>query len=251
MEDVNKSGKQIFGGKAARRKALDKLVISLGGSVLTKNNYANVYKITEILENISENYAVLVVTGGGELARDLMSVIEKNREFIESLPHTPKDIVNRMKDEIGIEVSRLHAKLLASLRGYSGYIVPTKVRDAIGALVHYKVVFMGGTFRGQSTDAVAASAAARFKAKMLINVSDVDGVYTKDPKIHKDAEKIKEMTYDEFWDIIKDYKQEPGHYELFDHKAFKIIKDHKIPLKFVSLDDLERFDDPDVGTLVH
>jgi uridylate kinase (EC 2.7.4.-) len=54
-----------------------------------------------------------------------------------------------------------------------------------------------------------------------MKATKVDGIYTKDPAIHKDAELIKEISYIEI--ISKDLK-------IMDHTAITLCKDNNIPM---------------------
>ena len=69
---------------------------------------------------------------------------------------------------------------------------------------------------------------------MLINATNVDGVYDKDPKTNSDAKKFRKMNYKELIGIIQGNEQSPGQYRLFDLKAAKLIQ--KIKLKTVIVD---------------
>ena len=69
------------------------------------------------------------------------------------------------------------------------------------------------------------------KADIIINATDIDGVYTKNPRKHPDAEKIRELSYNRFEEIIKENtRQAPGEYGLFDLKGVKKAKKAGIPL---------------------
>jgi uridylate kinase len=60
----------------------------------------------------------------------------------------------------------------------------------------YVVIFVGGTGSPFfSTDTAAALRAAEIGADALLKATNVDGIYTKDPKKYEDAEKIAEITY--------------------------------------------------------
>jgi uridylate kinase len=64
---------------------------------------------------------------------------------------------------------------------------------------------------------------------MLINTTDVDGVYTADPKKDLKAKKITVITVNELFDIVSRDKIFAGSYKLFDLSAVKIIERSKIP----------------------
>ncbi len=235
-----------------KREMRSIVVFSIGGNVISRDNYKNIKTICEKLFIVSSRYKVFVVTGGGDLARNL---IKSSNEGIEGLgkvrdTYKPED-KSRVLDELGIMATRLHAQLLASVFLYKRYLdfLPTTIKEAIRIKNHFSIIFMGGTSPGKSTDAVAAELASKVNAKMLVNVNDVGGVYDKDPRKFRDARLIDRMSYDELWDIIKDKAQVPGEYELFDHKALKIVREYNIPVKFISVNDIDRFEEAK-GTLI-
>ncbi len=60
------------------------------------------------------------------------------------------------------------------------------------------VVFGGGTSNPFfTTDTAAALRAAEMGAKLILKATKVDGVYDKDPKVHRDAQKFERITFDE------------------------------------------------------
>ena len=83
---------------------------------------------------------------------------------------------------------------------------------------------MGGTEPAHSTDAVSAILAEYVQADMLINLTSVDGMYTKDPNKFDDAELIEEITASDMMETIKGNDVKAGTYEFFDMTAIQMIK---------------------------
>jgi uridylate kinase len=81
---------------------------------------------------------------------------------------------------------------------------------------------------GCSTDYDAALFAKAIKADLLINATNVKGVYSSDPKKNPRAKRFKKLSYEEFERIISGLEQTPGEYRLFDLKAAKLIKKARI-----------------------
>jgi len=108
--------------------------------------------------------------------------------------------------------------------------------DALKALDFGKIAVMGGTEPGHSTDAVSALFAEYMKADLFINVSDIDGIYDKDPKKNKDAKRLENIPIDRLVDMIKGKSVGAGKYELIDILAVKVIQRSKIKTIFVSKD---------------
>jgi len=84
------------------------------------------------------------------------------------------------------------------------------------------VVFAAGTGNPYfSTDTAAVLRALEIEADCLIKATKEDGVYTKDPKKHKDATKYDTLNYSEA--ITK-------RLAVMDQTAFTMCREHKLPL---------------------
>ena len=91
------------------------------------------------------------------------------------------------------------AYLQSGLDVESPYINKLDSEDAKKAINEGKiVVFGGGTGKpGCSTDTAAAGRAKDINASMLVKLTNVDGVYNKDPDEYDDAVMYDEVTFDE------------------------------------------------------
>jgi len=160
----------------------------------------------------------VIVTGGGAVARHY---IRAARDM---------DVPESLCDHLGILVSRLNARLLVD--GMGEYAFP-EVPTTIDELKHYfasgKIVAMGGMTPGHSTNAVAAIAAETIKADLLVNATDVDGVYTSDPSKDPNAKKLDEVTANQLIEILSRTDIKAGGYELMDPLALRIIQRSAIP----------------------
>ncbi|MCX8191829.1 MAG: hypothetical protein N3F06_03385, partial [Nitrososphaerales archaeon] len=95
--------------------------------------------------------------------------------------------------------------------------------------------------------------AERVGAKLFINATDVDGVYTSDPRTDKDAKLLKKVTIKELMKILLEGKMNAGTYELMDLVALKIIERSKIPtriVKYSTLNLIRVIEGEDLGTIV-
>ena len=191
-----------------------KIVIAIGGSILLKEyDYQKFQEYSEILKSLSNEHELFVVVGGGKPARDYISVI--------------RDLNGgeAQCDDIGIEVTRINAKLLLTALGDCAYQrVPHNFQEALEFSASGKIIVMGGTEPAHSTDAVSAILAEYIHADKLINLTSVDGMYNKDPNKYEDAELIKEITASEMMDFISGKDTKAGTYEFFDMTAIQMIK---------------------------
>ncbi len=111
------------------------IVLSLGGSILAKNLDPDRFlKYANALRDISKKHTLLVVTGGGEAARDYIGAARAMGGADEVTC-----------DYIGIEITRLNARLLISALGHDAYPeIPSNYPEASKAMTSGKVVVMGG-----------------------------------------------------------------------------------------------------------
>jgi uridylate kinase len=184
----------------------------------------------------------IIITGGGVAARNYIYAAKRMGSDQASL------------DELGIELTRIHARLFIAAIGKSAYpYPPLSLEEAVKAVETGKIVVAGGFQPGQSTNAVAALLAEKLKATLLINATDVDGVYQKDPTQYRDAEKLARITPRQLSLLLKDLKADAGTYDLMDPLALKIIERSKIKtriLRCTPADLGKALEGRNVGTLV-
>lgn len=168
---------------------------------------------------------LVVVAGGGELARSLIKV---GRTL--GLDETSLD-------GIGIGVARLHAALFAgALAPLACPTVPSDLDEMVDKLRHYPIVVLGGLHPGHSTSAVAALAAERIRSDLLLIATDVEGVFSRDPKIDRKAKFLETVTVPQLYRLLMGAGSKAGTYELLDLVALKIISRSKIPTRITKCD---------------
>ncbi len=204
------------------------IVLDLGGSLVSRDKIEAEYirRVAKIVKDLEEGIAIVV--GGGRVAREYISAMrELGGNF-------------SLEDEIGIMCTRLNAFLMIAAIGELAYPYPPKtIEEAVKALSTGKIVVMGGTEPGHTTDAVAALLAERINAERLVIATNVDGVYDKDPRKYNDAKKLKKLSAEELVKIV--FKQDPvaGISSAVDHLAALIIKRAKIKTYVIDGKDLE------------
>ena len=198
-----------------------RVVIKLSGSIFNITNTnakESLTRYAKMLIDISDKSQPVVVTGGGEIAR----------RYINIARNLGSDEANL--DIIGIEVSRLNAKLLIVALGDQAYSqVPRNLEEVAIAAASGKIVIAGGLHPGQSTNATSALIAETVKASMFLNATNVDGIYDSDPKTNRDAKLFKKITIKECMEILGSGISMAGTYELIDIVALKVIERSKIP----------------------
>jgi len=146
---------------------METVVLSLGGSILAPGepDAAFLRLLADALRSLARSRRLFVVTGGGRTAR---AYIEAGRALGAPEPYL---------DRLGIKITRLNARLLiAALGGKSPDEMPHTIEEAVAAGGSARLVVMGGTTPGHTTDAVAAELAQAVHAARLVNATSVDGV---------------------------------------------------------------------------
>ncbi|MBS3053031.1 MAG: hypothetical protein J4469_00865 [Candidatus Aenigmarchaeota archaeon] len=147
---------------------------------------------------------------------------------------------------IAIELLRVNVRFLSSLLNmkplYRLEEISTKTTGVIG-----------GIKPGRSTDANAAYCAAKIKADLFVKLTNVDGIYDKDPRKHKDARKLETLSFAD----LKKFSQsgKPGSYGILDRLAIETITKHKIKTVIMNGKDpkniLKLINGEKIGTLIH
>ena len=202
-----------------------KLVIKIGGHIFASYlDPKGIKEYAKLLRKLrGEHHRVVVVIGGGEDARRYIKVAKMvgGSEF--------------NCDLLGIDVSRLNARLLIAGLGDDAYPEPLRSLEELRReFKGDKVVVMGGLQPGQSTNAVGALVAEAIEADLFINATDVDGVYTSDPKKDREARKLDIVYTDKLLALTSSEKLEAGGYTLFDPIAVKIVERSGIPTRIVN-----------------
>ncbi len=204
-----------------------KIVVTIGGSIIIKDHdYRKFKAYADVLREMKKDHEVLVVVGGGKTARDYID-IARGLGTSEALC-----------DDIGIDVTRLNARLLITALEDDAYpAVPHNFSEALEFSQSGKMVVMGGTEPAHSTDAVGSILAEFVGAELLINATSVDGLYDKDPNKYPDAVMFEEVTTSQMMDMFKSKDIKAGTYEFFDQTAIGIIKRSAIKTVIINGDD--------------
>jgi uridylate kinase len=217
------------GGDSPAVVPMERVVISLGGSILVPGDGDPSYlaKLAELLIELSASRKIFAVTGGGRIAR---FYIETGRAL---------GARERRLDELGIEITRMNARLLAIPLGARANPEPAKTyTEASGLARRHPIVLMGGTSPGWTTDRVAASLARVVKADRLVNATSVDGVYAEDPKENPFAQRFERITYAKLISITGEGHARAGPKIVFDPVAARVAAKAGIPLLVVDGRDL-------------
>jgi len=191
------------------------IVLSVGGSIVVPKDGIDVHYLESfrkmITEEVKKGNRFIIVVGGGATARRYQAAANA--------------IVNLTADDIdwlGIHATRLNGHLLrAVFRDVAKHRVvkdPTKP----GAW-HEPVLIAAGWKPGWSTDYIAVRLAKKFHATRIVNLTNIDAVYDKDPSKHDDARPIERISWKDFRRIVGS-KWVPGANAPFDPIASRLAQ---------------------------
>jgi len=193
------------------------IVISLGGSriVPDKVDYKFLKKFKKLIQK-HKNKKIVICCGGGSTARTYIQPLIKEK------------IQRKKVDKVGIATTRLNAKLVTAFLKISNPSIPITLQEVKTLLKKYNIVVCGGLKPGMTSDGTTAQIAQYLKAESLINLTNVKGLYTKDPKKFKKAKFIPKITYKDFQKFIDKLPNKPGQHFILDSLATKIVRKAKI-----------------------
>lgn len=191
-------------------------VLSVGGSIVVPHEPDTDFlkHFTGLIKNWlakdPERKLILVVGGGGP-AR----IYQK--AYTEISGSLTSD--SNQADWIGIMATRLNAQLLKAIFSdmcpQDVVYDPTQVSEFSG-----RILIAAGWKPGFSTDNDAVLLAERFSAKTVINLSNIEKVYTDDPKKNPDAKPLDNISWTDFRKMVGD-DWTPGKNTPFDPIASK------------------------------
>ncbi|MCX6798759.1 MAG: UMP kinase, partial [Candidatus Diapherotrites archaeon] len=205
-------------------------VLSIGGSIIAPN-MPDSEKIAELSACINElqreGYRFVVVVGGGKPAREYINAAKAlgANQFVQ--------------DEIGIAITRANAAVFtATVENAVGVLL--EIKESKQLLEQGKVPVFGGLLPGLTTDAVAALISEHIGAT-FVNLSNVDGIYDKDPRNNDDAKLFRELGHSELVTLVSDKVSKPGQNLVIDLLAAAILRRSKIRALFLNGGDLQNF----------
>jgi uridylate kinase len=199
-----------------------RIVIKLSGKIFGMDNVKVLKDYAQFLVKISKICQPIVIAGGGNIARHYISHARSSGADESTL------------DELGIEISRLNAKLLIyALQNKAYSHPPTTLQEVKHAVDDGLIVVTGGLHPGQSTNGTAALIAEKVKAEQFLNATDVDGVYDMDPNKFKKAKKFDRIELKNLKNMLVHEDSVAGGYDLMDIVALKIIERSKIKTRIL------------------
>lgn len=187
------------------------IILSVGGSLIVPENIDTNF-LKEFKELIVEyshvGFRFVIICGGGRTARTYQGAAREVSEL------TREDL-----DWLGIHTTRLNAHLLRTIFHKEAH--PRIIKNPHEDIQWKESVLVAAGWRpGCSTDYDAVLLARNLQATKLINLSNIDYVYDKDPRTNPDAKKIESISWPAFRALIP-AEWDPGLNAPFDPVAAK------------------------------
>lgn len=207
------------------------IVISLGGSLLFKEGNGEfdltyLRGLSKVLLAASKS-GLAVLVGGGGTAR---KYVNAGREF---------GATEFECDTLGLRVTRINARIIANSLGDRATYCHN-LAEAETAAKSGKIAVMGGLLEGITTDACSMLLAEKIEAGAVANLSNVDYLYSADPRFDKKAKKLEKLNHAELTQLAVDTDKRLARTNFpFDLVACRLAQRSNIELRFVNGHDLK------------
>jgi len=204
---------------------MDYAVIKLGGSVISpRKELLNTEIVRGYLEEIRKFYAgdragkprLVLVVGGGNISRVY-------RDFADSCGED--NDVDRHR--IGITTTWVNAELMRSLLGEIAFervlgvgVYAENQKEAEKSMAKdfeawlgsdIPVLVSGGFINGASTDLNAVLIASKIGTDRIFKLTDVDHVYSSDPRVDEEAKPLDSLSWTELFRLFDATLENPQH----------------------------------------
>ncbi len=201
------------------------IVISLGGSLLFGENsefdLKYLKELSTLLQKAHIREGAAVIVGGGRTAR---KYVVAGREFGAS---------EFQCDTLAIRVTRMNARIVALSIGENAAYCHN-LGEVENAVKDGKMPVMGGLLEGITTDAVSMLVAEKKEATAVVNLSNIDYLYSSDPKSDKNAKKLEKVTHNELTQLAVDGDKRLARTNFpFDLVACRLAQRSNVELRFV------------------
>tara|TARA_B100001996_G_scaffold345568_1_gene302012 strand:- start:603 stop:1316 length:714 start_codon:yes stop_codon:yes gene_type:complete len=215
------------------KKIKNRILIKLSGeSLMGDSKYGiEIETVDLIAKNIKSflklNVEICVVIGGGNIFRGLAASAKgmerANADYMGMLA----TVLNSLAMQHALEKININTRVMSAIPIQS--ICETYIRRR--AIRHMEkgriVICAAGTGNPYfSTDTAASLRAAELECNYIYKATQVDGIYTKDPKKFKEAERFKNISYHEY--LSKNLR-------VMDSAAITVARDNNIPIRVFSI----------------
>ena len=172
---------------------------------------------------------ICMVIGGGNIFRGLQGSAQGMERTTADYMGMLATVMNALAMQSSLEEQGIHTRVVSAIP-MDQVCEPYIRRRAVRHLEKKRVViFAAGTGNPYfTTDTAATLRASEMACEAIFKGTQVDGIYDKDPKQHKDAVRYASVTYDEV--LQKRLK-------VMDASAIALARDNNLPIIVFSLDE--------------
>ena len=212
-----------------------RILLKLSGESLADEKKIGISKpkmdhyVSEIKSLISKNIQLSIVIGGGNIFRGLEAKKQNLDQAQGDYMGMLATVINGLALQSALEKEGVLTRVLSAIE-MNKVAEPYIRRKAIRHLEKGRVViFVAGTGNPYfTTDTAATLRAIEINADVVIKATRVDGVFTSDPEINKEAKKIDQISFDEAYS--KNLK-------IMDMTAFTLCKENNLPIIVLNIND--------------
>ncbi len=215
----------------------EKIVFSVGGSLIVPNGGIDTGFLIKFNKFIrarlaeKKNRQFFLIVGGGSTTRHYQNAA--GGVIGSRLTHDDLDW-------LGIHATRLNAHLIRTIFRDIAHPYILKHYGVIRK-VEEPVVVGSGWKPGWSTDYCSIMACQDYNVKTVVNLSNVNQIYDKDPNKFKDAKPINKISWKELKKLIGE-KWIPGMHAPFDPIAAKKAQDLKVKVIVINGNNFENLE---------
>jgi len=225
-------------------------VLSVGGSLIVPGGIVDTKFLTDLNTFIRHQVSAkkrrfFIVVGGGSIAGAYINAAKEVRG---------SELTDADKDWVGIHATRLNAQLIRTI--FQDIADPRVIKHyEIILKIEKPVAIAAGWKPGWSTDYDAVTLCEDYGVREVINLTNIDKVYDKDPRISKDAKPVDVITWKDYRAMVGN-KWSPRMSAPFDPIASKLAEELGITVKILNgknIANLEKAIDgkPFFGTTIH
>jgi uridylate kinase len=187
------------------------VIVSVGGSLIFPEeiDVSWIKEFKKVVEKNLGEYRFAFICGGGKICR----------KYQNALREINPDVEDSDLDWLGIGVTKLNANFIKMVFGTKAH---EKIVDNPNRKIDFKedILIAGGWKPGCSTDKDAILLAKNLKVRKVINFTNIDYVYDKDPRKYPEAKPIRSISWKDFRKILP-REWSPGLNSPFDPMAAK------------------------------
>jgi uridylate kinase len=212
------------------------VILSVGGSLIAPDGIDTKFlqELKALILLHVKKYRFVIITGGGKTARRYQEAAKEIGKL------SDQDL-----DWIGIHATRLNAHLLGTI--FRGQAHPNIIKDPTKKITSKKNILIAAGWKpGCSTDYDAVLIAKNLKAKKIINLTNIDYAYDKDPRTNPDAKKLEKVSWKDFRKIVGS-KWSPGLNAPFDPVASKECEKQKMTVHILNGRNMQNLENAILG----